>query len=288
VNTPATRRRGGAATLDEALPTGSGEAASGQEAHEPPGATAQSPRGSRALPDLPTEKTGGSTPLEHKTILVYGDRGVGKSSLAASFGDVFFFDCAGELGEIEAYKAAVTSWEDFRLYGAALKKGLEESPGRFVAGCIDTVDVLAMYCAQNQRARLGIAHESDAEWGKGWTMVKESFLSNLAKLCSIPGFGVILVSHAKQIEIKTPREVYNKSMPTLTGGIRDVALDVPDLVLFIDYDEEGARVIRTKPGKTWEAKERGTTPRLPATIPWPLGRSGYEVLKEAWDAQVPG
>lgn len=272
------KRRGGSTTLDEATKEPPSEPAPEEgRTFSPPAPV--SPRGSRELPALPDKKSGGAVPLEHKTILVYGDRGIGKSSFAASFGDVFFFDCAGELGDIEVYKSPVHSWAEFRLYGAALK---QSPPGRFTGCCIDTVDVLAMLCAQEARAKLGIAHESDAEWGKGWTAVKEEFYTRFANLCSIPDFGVILISHAKQVEIKTPRQQYHKAMPTLTGGIRDICLDAPDLVLFIDHDDEGERVIRTKPGKTWEAKERGSNPRLPAEISWPLGRSGYEVLKEAW------
>ncbi len=95
----------------------------------------------------------------------------------------------------------------------------------------------------------------------------------------------MLISHAKEVEIKARNQVYNRYVPTLTGGARDACVNSADLVLFIDYDESGdSRVIYTKPGKFHEAKERGQHPRLPAEIPWPAGESGWEILKAAWEA----
>jgi hypothetical protein len=132
------------------------------------------------------------------------------------------------------------------------------------------------------RKKLGIVHESDAEWGKGWAMVKEEFASTVVKLASLPGLGLILISHSKEVEIKTRTATYNKQVPSLSGGIGDVCLNMPDLVLHLDWSEQDSRVIHTKPSPYYDAKERSTTPRLPAEIPWLLGTSGYNVLKEVW------
>lgn len=253
------------------------EAAGGQG--EPTPAPAPAPE--RVPPDLPTAKARSGASLEEKTVLIYGPHGIGKSTLASEWagGEVFFFDCAGELNDIEVYSQRIGSWTEFKEYCWALEK----NPGQFKAACIDTVDMLGVYCAQAMRKKLGIVHESDAEWGKGWTAVKEEFAATIAKLANLPGLGLLLVGHSKEVEIKTRSSTYNKLVPTLTGGVKEVCVNLPDLILHVDWSDEDERVIHTKPSPYWEAKERGRTPRLPAEIAWPLGESGYAILKEAWN-----
>lgn len=244
---------------------------------------------------MPTEKTSSRGVLEDKTVVIYGDSGIGKSTFASEWagGDMFFFDVAGELNDLDVYKSgmngtpAITDWTSFRLWCASYAKAQEGTP-QFKGAVIDTGDVLGMFCAQFVAKQLGIVHHSDAQWGKGWDMLKREWGSHLAKLMALPG-GLLVVSHAKEKTIKRRREEYSRFIPTLTGGVGELTVNAADLVLFIDWAEDtddanGPRVICTKPDKHFEAKERGQAPRLPAEIEWPVGRSGYDVLREAWYA----
>lgn len=274
------RRSGGSASLGDALPN-DGQATGDQQPTTP----APEPPAARVLPSLPTEKTTSAGVLEDKMILLYGPAGIGKSTLSSEFagGNMFFFDTAGELSDLEVYRGPVTSWVNFKEWAASVKADLESADPRFRGSVIDTADMLGTFCAQFIRAKLGIAHESDADWGKGWSMVREEFGSAIAKLAAMPG-GVILVSHSKVEEVKKPNRVINVYSPTLTGGVRDACINMADLVLFVDWanEEEGDRVIYTKPSQYHVAKERGKTTRLPAEIAWPVGESGWDVLRRAW------
>lgn len=219
--------------------------------------------------------------LEQKSILIYGPSGIGKSTLASQFNNFFFFNTAGELNELNVIQARIPDWQEFRRYSWAIS----ESSDTYNGVVIDTGDKLTEYCSDAVRKRLGIMHEADAEWGKGWDAFKRELSTNLAKLASIPNLGLIIISHSKDQEVKTRGAVWNKTVPTLAGGAASVIVDMVDLVLFVDWaeDEEEGRVIKTKPARYHIAKERGLHPRLPAEIPWPIDQDGYDVLKEAWD-----
>lgn len=237
----------------------------------------------RKPPPLPTEKTVSSGSLSEKFVVIYGPEGGGKSTLASQWadGDVFFFNTAGELGEIPAYQQSITSWEGFREYAWAIA----ENPGRFRATAIDTGDTLGRYCAEKVRRKLGIAHESDLDWGKGWSTLRDEWQVNIAKLVAIPNMGVVIVAHSTEIEIKTRTMTWNKQTMRGVKGIREACLEMADLVLLIEFSEgdEEIRTIKTKPSRYHAAKERGLKPRLPAVIDWPLGTNGYDLLNDLWE-----
>jgi len=263
--------------LDEAAPGPDAAPASPPEAN---GEQTAAP--SRRPPSLPTAKTTADVPLDRRTVLLHGPPGIGKSTLASQWagGEVFFFDTAGELTGIPCYRQPIGSWVDFREYAWALA----ENPTQFQAAAIDTFAMLCSFAEQTVAARLGVRTVGDAEFGAGWRELRLELETNLAKLANLE-MGLVLVAHSQEVEIKTRSATYTKTIPQLQKTSREVVEKAADLVLYIDWadGEDEARVIRTKPSKLWDAKERGLHVRLPEEIPWPLGRSGYDVLREAWE-----
>jgi len=209
--------------------------------------------------ELPKKKTPQKTSIEELTTLIYGPPKIGKSTLASQFTKPVFLATEAGLNHLEVYQVPVPDWKTFLDACAEIAKGGHD----FKTVVIDTVDNAHKLCQEYIRAKHGIQHESDLDWGKGWNFVKEEFQRVLTKLSLLP-YGLVLVSHSDLIEIKTRTAVITKAIPTLQKSAREIVLGMSDIILYCESivtDDGEKRVMRTKPSENWEAGDR--TGKLP-------------------------
>lgn len=213
---------------------------------------------------LPTKKTPQKKALEDQTILIYGHAGIGKTTIASKFNNPLFLATEAGLNSVEVYQEPVPTWEHFLKVCAAIGAGSHE----FKTVVIDTIDNLYKCCSEFIRKKHNIAHESDLEWGKGWTLVSDEFTRALTKLSLLP-YGLVMISHVEITEIKTRTAVISKAMPTVPNSARKIIIPMADIILYCDSVITGndgeRRVMRTQPSENYEGKDR--TGRLPAVLP---------------------
>src|SRR5262245_18710885 len=143
---------------------------------------------------LPTDYTEPIDDLGQATILISGEKKIGKTSLSNQFGSnlVMAFD-VGYKG-LRIKKSNVPNWDTAR---AALKVLRKDKT--YTTVTIDTADKSFAQCEDWSNRRLGISHASEDEWGKGWAAIRkdyERFIDGLTQT----GKGVILISHTQERE----------------------------------------------------------------------------------------
>ncbi len=211
---------------------------------------------------LPTEKRKPIADVSQEIILLYGVPKIGKSSFAGQFSDALFLSTEEGLNHLEIYETPIKSWQDY----LDIVNQIEKDQGHFKTVIVDTVDNLYLFC-QNYIYKLhNINHESDMEWGKGWAEVESEFRRQITRLSQIKGLGKIFVSHSedKEIREKGSKDSITVITHTLPKRARKVLSPMVDIILYMEIDDQGRRVIRTKPTERYEAGDR--TGRLPDTL----------------------
>jgi hypothetical protein len=174
---------------------------------------------------LPSEL---SVPLEHFSdyiTLIYGEKKVGKTSLAARFPNTLFLMCEPGGKALRIYQQPITSWQDFVASVDALK-----ADKRFNTVVVDTVDVAYAMCFDFMCKKMAIVHPGDeSDYGKSWGMISKEFQRQFNRLFQT-GKGVILTSHATWQEIKSRRtESYFRLVPTMPGQANAYLTAVVDI-----------------------------------------------------------
>lgn len=181
---------------------------------------------------LPENKSEILSDIQDCSILLYGEKKIGKTSLAAEFPDAFmlFFEPGGKF--VSTYNAYPKNWKQFKGY----LKLLEAEKDRFRTVVIDTVDLCYKFCYDHICAKMGIEHPQDEDYGSGWQRISNEFMEQMNFLLSL-NRGVIFISHSEEREIKV-RSTSNpltRVVPTMPKQARRVLEAVVDIWAYYRY-----------------------------------------------------
>jgi hypothetical protein len=206
---------------------------------------------------LPTEKKKPSTNLWDYTILLYGQKLIGKSSLANEIPNNIFLNAGGGLEAIECFQIPLINWNDYKLAVAELID--PNAKHSFKVVTLDTVDRIHKLCVTEMMKKLEITHPADLDFGKGWDLIKDEFMRPTMALV-LSGLGVVMISHVKDKEITTRTAKFNKSITTLQDHIWQMIESVSGIILFysLETDAQGVekRVLKVKASENYISGDR--------------------------------
>jgi len=163
---------------------------------------------------------------------VYGDSYVGKSSFIDSMEDLLFINTDGNVDNTTSPVIRIT---DEVTYEGRLRKEkqawevfleviteLEKKDNTFKRVAVDLVEDLYEHCRLYTYRKLGIDHEQDAGFGKGWDMVRTEFLSAMKRLKNL-GYQLIFISKELSTEITLKN---GSKLTTIKPNINDKVANV--------------------------------------------------------------
>jgi energy-coupling factor transporter ATP-binding protein EcfA2 len=237
------------------------------------------------------------TDLHKKVVGIYGRAGIGKSTLASCFDGAFFAATEAGLGHLEdkVKKAIITAYDaPLVMKNGNLVGGFKQVCREFLEGdheykslVIDTWDNLVKLCGDWKCAELGINDVADYKRNGAYHLITAE-LHRVVKILSESDYGLILVSHRKEIEQSTPAKKWSRSVISQGGQSGDIMVNICDPLLFMDSEVQGETeigVIRTKPSIYWQAKDKLGV--LPEEIKYKLAEpeKAYEFIKGKFNGE---
>lgn len=213
-------------------------------------------------------------------VVIYGPKGIGKSTLAAKFPRPLFIDTEGSTRHMDVQRTErPTSWAML----LELVRCIKADPGLCSTLVIDTADWAEQLCITSICDSKRISGIEDMGYGKGYVYVAEEFgrLLNLLEEAVDNGIHVVLTAHAMMRKFEQPDEMgaYDRWELKLQKKTAALVKEWADLLLFANYKtlsvavddkgkkfkpQGGRRVMFTTHHPCWDAKNRlGLPEELP-------------------------
>jgi len=180
---------------------------------------------------LPTAPSEPSNRLQDYSILIYGEKKIGKTTMSSHFKRTFFLMFETGAKALAIHKRLVKDWDEFRAYTRLIERDKS-----FDTIVLDPIDIAYKYCTSYICKKMIISHPSDEEWGKGWSAIRDEFMTEMSRLLA-SGKGIIFISHATEKEIKTRTgDKYHKILPTMSNQARETLEGVVDIWVYYSYE----------------------------------------------------
>jgi hypothetical protein len=229
---------------------------------------------------IPTEDSIPVRDVSDRVTLIYGERKVGKSAFCSQAPNPLFIATEPGQSHLRTRKIEVADWPTFLEVCRLIYAGDHDRE----TIVIDTIDNLYKFCRDHVLTKNGLQHESDKGFGAGYDLVNGAFFKALNSLSLLP-YGLMMISHSQEKEVKNRTGKEPKIVPTLSKGANKIVCGMADYILYacveeINDTESGAitgfhHVLRTQPTTLYEAGMRLELDAPAIIDPIPLRYSAF-------------
>ena len=136
------------------------------------------------------------------------------------------------------------AWEVFK----EVIEELEKKQNEFKTIIVDLVEDTREMCRVYKYNELGIEHESDSGYGKGWDIIKTEYLSTMRRFFNLDYDNLVIVSHediSKDITRKNGQNI-TKIAPNIQEAIANKLAGMVDVVARVVVEDDGERTLNFK------------------------------------------
>lgn len=136
------------------------------------------------------------------------------------------------------------AWEVFK----EVIEELEKKQNEFKTIIVDLVEDTREMCRLYKYNELGIEHESDSGYGKGWDIIKTEYLSTMRRFFNLDYENLVIVSHediSKDITKKNGQTI-TKIAPNIQESIANKLAGMVDVVARVVVEDDGERTLNFK------------------------------------------
>ena len=136
------------------------------------------------------------------------------------------------------------AWEVFK----EVIEELEKKQNEFKTIIVDLVEDTREMCRLYKYNELGIEHESDSGYGKGWDIIKTEYLSTMRRFFNLDYENLVIVSHediSKDITKKNGQNI-TRIAPNIQESIANKLCGMVDITARVVVEDDGERTLNFK------------------------------------------
>jgi len=201
---------------------------------------------------LPKKPSKPPSDFKNISILLHGEKKIGKSSLFAQEPNAFFL----EFDPLQPYKILqrqVPDWSHFLAYIDLL----EADPQGVETVIVDGVDICYQHCFDWCCTKLVIQHPHDEnDYGRSWKFIRNNFERAMLRVLNLEGISARFIAHSKWQETETHSgKKIDKLVPFLTAQAEECLGGRIDLWAAYQYSGK-KRILTIKGDETISAGHR--------------------------------
>lgn len=202
---------------------------------------------------LDIQQSSGKPDIYKTTWMIIGLPGIGKSTLGSGFdGALYLCTSEKEVGSLKVPYLLIDTWEKvLEITDELINNRQKYSQYKFLV--IDFVDAVWTLCSVAVCEKLGVAHHTDAQWGKGSDTL-DNYFRKWATTLIASDYGIVFVSHVTQKDVVTVGGMTTKTICSLPQRARNLLFPLVNVIGCIDY--KTVKQLNTVTGKNEIIKRR--------------------------------